>query len=278
MFCTVLVFLTLWVSSTRCSGSCVQFELAQEVSPTESIQVISNYSAASRTELFGVCAPRCMKDIRCDAFDICNGECRTIRGWLPAYTDSGSGNVCERHQIDCDAGYYYDRQTERCVRHYYCDFELVTETSCFLSESHTDNADWTRRTGTTPYSYTGPSSAKFGSYYKYLQSAYYAGYTGILEIIEHFEDKTYCLSLYYHMYGTHMNSLIISTQNGTDTPINHWTMTGDQGNAWYRLSGLNLQLDHNTKVLITGEQGAYYAGDIGIDFVELWPFACPYSA
>lgn len=28
----------------------------------------------------------------------------------------------------------------------YCDFELVTETSCFLSESHTDNADWTRRT------------------------------------------------------------------------------------------------------------------------------------
>lgn len=99
MFCTVLVFLTLWVSSTRCSGSCVQFELAQEVSPTESIQVISNYSAASRTELFGVCAPRCMKDIRCNAFDICNGECRTIRGWLPAYTDSGSGNVCERHQI-----------------------------------------------------------------------------------------------------------------------------------------------------------------------------------
>lgn len=28
----------------------------------------------------------------------------------------------------------------------YCDFELVTETSCFLSESHTDNADWTRCT------------------------------------------------------------------------------------------------------------------------------------
>ncbi|XP_034308335.2 uncharacterized protein [Magallana gigas] len=175
MFCTVLVYLTLWVSSTRCSGSCVLFELAQEVSPTESIQVISNYSAASRTELFGICAPRCMKDIRCNAFDICNGECRTIRGWLPVYTDSGSGNVCERHQIDCDAGYYYDRQTERCVRHYYCDFELVTETSCFLSESHADNADWTRHTGTTPYSNTGPSSAKFGSYYKYLQSAYYAG-------------------------------------------------------------------------------------------------------
>lgn len=43
--------------------------------------------------------------------------------------------------------------------------------------------------GTTPYSNTDPSSAKFGSYYKYLQSAYYAGYTGILESIEHFEGK-----------------------------------------------------------------------------------------
>ena len=87
MFCTFFVFLTLWVSTIRCSGSCVQFELAQEVSPTESIQVISNYSAASRTELFGICAPRCMKDIRCNAFDICNGEWRTIRGWLPVYTN-----------------------------------------------------------------------------------------------------------------------------------------------------------------------------------------------
>lgn len=99
MFCSVLVFLTLWVSTTFCSSSCVQFEFAQEVSPTESIQVISNYSAASRMELFGICAPRCMKDIRCNAFDICNGECRTIRGWLPIYTDSGSGDLCERHQI-----------------------------------------------------------------------------------------------------------------------------------------------------------------------------------
>lgn len=99
MFCTVLVFLTLFVRTILCSSSCVQFEFAQEVSPTESIQVLSNYSAASRTELFGICAPKSMKDLRCNAFDICNGECRTIRGWLPVYTDSVSGDMCERHQI-----------------------------------------------------------------------------------------------------------------------------------------------------------------------------------
>uniref|UniRef100_A0A8W8LTB5 MAM domain-containing protein n=1 Tax=Magallana gigas TaxID=29159 RepID=A0A8W8LTB5_MAGGI len=235
MFCTVLVFLTLFVRTILCSSSCVQFEFAQEVSPTESIQVLSNYSAASRTELFGICAPKCMKDLRCNAFDICNGECRTIRGWLPVYTDSVSGDMCERHQIGLTANYYYN---------------------------------------------TGPSSAKFGSYYKYIQSAYSSSYVyrGTLESIEHFDDKIYCLSLYYHMYGSNIKSLIISTQNGTDAPVNHWTMTGNQGNAWNRLSGLNLRLDPQTKVLITGEQATNYRGDIAIDFVELWPYACPGSA
>lgn len=61
-------------------------------------------------------------------------------------------------------------------------------------------------------------------------------------------DKIYCLSLYYHMYGSNIKSLIISTQNGTDAPVNHWTMMGNQGNAWNRLSGLNLRLDPQTKV------------------------------
>lgn len=276
MSCKILIFLTLLVRPILCSSSCIQFEFAENI-PLESVQVISNFSAASRTELFGICAPRCMKDMRCNAFDICNDECRTIRGWLPIYIDSGSGDLCERHQIECDAGYYYDRQKERCVRHYYCDFELVIEESCFLSESKTDNIDWTRRSGATVYSNTGPSSANFGSYYKYIQSVnFLSSYSGTLESIEHFEDNIYCLSLYYHMYGSNIKSLIISTQNGTDAPVDHWTMTGNQGNNWYRLMGLNLQLDPQTKVLITGEQGYYY-GDIAIDFIELWPFACPDS-
>lgn len=41
------------------------------------------------------------------------------------------------------------------------------------------------------YYNTGPSSAKFGSYYKYIQSAYSSGYmySGTLESIEHFDGK-----------------------------------------------------------------------------------------
>lgn len=63
-----------------------------------------------------------------------------------------------------------------------------------------------------------------------------------------FTDKMYCLTLYYHMYGTTINQLIISTKNGTNTPVDHWTKTGSQGNTWYKLSGVNLLLDSQTKV------------------------------
>lgn len=45
---------------------------------------------------------------------------------------------------------------------------------------------------TANYNYnTGPSSAKFGSYYKYIQSAYSSSYVyrGTLESIEHFDGK-----------------------------------------------------------------------------------------
>uniref|UniRef100_A0A8W8LNW0 MAM domain-containing protein n=1 Tax=Magallana gigas TaxID=29159 RepID=A0A8W8LNW0_MAGGI len=197
--------------------------------PSESIQVISNYSAVSRTELFGVCVPRCMKDIRCNAFDICNGECRTIRGWLPIYTDSGSGDPCERHQI-----------------------------------------------GSTPSSSTGPTAAHRGLYYKFIETSSGAvGDKAILESSRAFQVKTYCLTMYYHMYGATINTLTIRTKNGNNAAIDRWTLTGNQGDVWHHLSGVNLPLDSQTKIIVEATKGSSITGDIAIDYVELWPFACP---
>lgn len=62
-----------------------------------------------------------------------------------------------------------------------------------------------------------------------------------------FTEKMYCLTLYYHMYGSTIGELIIATQNGTQTPVTHWSMTGDQGNVWHRLPGVSLSLDPHTK-------------------------------
>ena len=118
-------------------------------------------------------------------------------------------------------------------------------------------------------------------------------------------DKTYCLTMYYHMYGDTTNTLTVRTQKGNNAAIDRWQRAGDHGNAWHRLSGLSLPLDPDTKVtfgyqniqiwrccqklvclninrfsfffqiFIEATKGSSYTGDIAIDYIELWPFACP---
>ena len=63
-------------------------------------------------------------------------------------------------------------------------------------------------------------------------------------------DKTYCLTMYYHMYGDTTNTLTVRTQKGNNAATDRWQRAGDHGNAWYRLSGLSLALDSETKVII----------------------------
>lgn len=55
-----------------------------------------------------------------------------------------------------------------------CEFEYTNwenDRSCNLNQVYgIDNFDWTRRSGYTPSSNTGPSSASQGSYYMYIET------------------------------------------------------------------------------------------------------------
>ncbi|XP_056001042.1 MAM and LDL-receptor class A domain-containing protein 1-like [Ostrea edulis] len=269
-----------FIKTASLGNACVEFEFSREISASDSIQVISSYTGSSKEDLFGLCAPRCSLDMACNAFDICieNLQCRTIRGWTPILPGNVSAGLCQRHQMECDDGYYYDREKETCASHEYCDFEDDPESSCFLSESTADEFDWTRHTGRTGSTDTGPTSAGSGHYYKYIEISPIAlveNSRAILETTKTFQDKTYCLTMYYHMYGATTKSLLIQTKKGNDAPITHWQRSGDQGNSWYQLSGVNLTLDSQTKILFEAKKGSSFTGDIAIDYVELWPYACP---
>ena len=52
------------------------------------------------------------------------------------------------------------------------------------------------------------------------------------------------------MYGDTVSTLAVRTQKGNNAAIDRWHRDGDHGNAWYRLSGLSLALDSETKVII----------------------------
>lgn len=184
----------------------------------------------------------------------------------------------------CQDGYFYDRQNESCLQHYYCDFESNSESACFLSESLSDEFDWTIHTGSTRSTGTGPTSAYHGLHYKYIETStrgtrldvsMYLRQRAILESSMAFQAKTYCLTMYYHMYGDTINTLTIRTQKGNNATIDRWKMSGNQGNVWHHLSGVNLPLDFQTKIIMEATKGSSFTGDTAIDYVELWLFACP---
>ncbi|CAG2228836.1 unnamed protein product [Mytilus edulis] len=52
-----------------------------------------------------------------------------------------------------------------------CDFEIEDDPNCFLQQDIFDDIDWTRNSGKTPSTKTGPCSAYQGSFYYYLEAS-----------------------------------------------------------------------------------------------------------
>jgi hypothetical protein len=73
----------------------------------------------------------------------------------------------------------------------------------------------------------------------------------------------------YHMYGAAMGTLNVDVStDGGATWTNEWTMSGDQGNAWYEavisLSAYSGQIS----VRISGTTGTSFTSDMAIDLVR----------
>ena len=106
------------------------------------------------------------------------------------------------------------------------------------TQSSSDNFDWTTRSGSTPSSNTGPSTASEGSYYVYMESSSpnYANKRAILNspCFDLSSPSSATLDFKYHMYGkSTMGSLTLeaSTNNGV-TWSSIWSKSGNQGNSW----------------------------------------------
>lgn len=113
------------------------------------------------------------------------------------------------------------------------------ETSITWTQSSSDDRDWTRRTGGTTSSSTGPSAANEGSYYVYVEtSGSSSGNTAVLEQDFDLSGLTNPLLTFdYHMYfaGSALGGTLkvdVSTDGGT-TWCNLWSKSGDQGNMWH---------------------------------------------
>jgi len=142
------------------------------------------------------------------------------------------------------------------------------------SQSTSDSFDWTRRSGSTPSSNTGPSNASGGSTYAYMESSspnnsndrailYGPCYT-IPTLGADF-------SFNYHMFGSSaMGSLALEVSTNGTSWTSIWSRSGNQGNSWQNASvSLNNFAGTTVQLRFNGITGTTWQGDMAIDELEL---------
>lgn len=146
------------------------------------------------------------------------------------------------------------------------------------SQSTNDEFDWSRRSGGTPSSNTGPNGASEGNFYLYTEaSSNYSNFSTIESPCFELTDATSAqFSFYYHMYGANMGTLDvdISINGGLSYPTTLWSRTGQvQGsnNAAWNLVNLDLAayLGQTVRIRFKGSTGNNFRSDMAIDDISL---------
>ncbi|HAS41215.1 MAG TPA: hypothetical protein DCS93_12090 [Microscillaceae bacterium] len=140
-----------------------------------------------------------------------------------------------------------------------------------------DDTNWTRDSGGTPSSNTGPSSGSNGSYYMYVEASNpnFPSKTAILEspCFDLSGVTNPELTFDYHMYGSQVNNLKAEVKVGSGSWTQIFTKSGNQGNNWLSET-INLSAYLGTEVKVrfmvtTGTGSSGWQSDIAIDHVRV---------
>ena len=139
-----------------------------------------------------------------------------------------------------------------------------------------DDFNWTTRSGSTPSSNTGPSSANSGSYYLYMESSSpnYSNKKAIITSpcfdLTAVTDPS--LNFKYHMYGSsNMGNLVLEASTDGTTWTTVWSKTGNQGNSWQTATvDLSTYSSSNSlKLRFNGTTGTTWQGDMAVDALNI---------
>lgn len=138
-----------------------------------------------------------------------------------------------------------------------------------------DNFDWTRRSGTTPSSGTGPSGAFSGSYYAYIESSSpnYPSKTAILAspCFNLSGASTATMTFNYNMYGASMGTLSLQGKlSSSSTWTTLWTQSGNKGTAWQAATvSLTSYAGSTAQLRFVGTTSTSYTSDAAIDNIAI---------
>lgn len=223
----------------------------------------------------------------------------TVDGDTSIYTQSWTGNLATDssatlqidtfyfshglHDIKCWSGNPNssgdgDRTNDTLVTEYYIN-RVFPYTQSFENsnlgywmQSQDDQMNWTRKSGSTTSTGTGPSSAKDGTFYMYTEAS--GNYNKTAKLVSPDMELSVLtnphLEVWYHMYGAQIGSLDFDIDSsgtwieGIDTQI-----TGNQGNTWHKkLISLQDYRDLN-KIQLRAKTTNGFLSDIAIDDIKL---------
>ena len=134
-----------------------------------------------------------------------------------------------------------------------------------------DDMNWTRDSGATPSSGTGPSGAQDGSYYMFTEASPVASGDDA-ELTCWFDLRNVGapeLKFYYHMYGADMGTLDVTASTGGSW-ASLWSLSGNQGDSWSPVTvDLSAYAGQVVQLKFTGVRGTQYTSDVAIDLVTL---------
>ena len=156
-----------------------------------------------------------------------------------------------------------------------CDFEVD---NCAWIDTAPDGYSWTRMSGGTPSSDTGPSgdhTTGSGSYL-YTEASGRSNKLHQLESPLFSLQQAATLSFFYHMHDAlrlYMGTLSIEAYNNETGWTTLWSRTGDQGNSW--LDAAVILPASATKVRFKGLTGSGFRSDMALDDVSFMQFTPP---
>lgn len=160
---------------------------------------------------------------------------------------------------------------------YDCEFDGQGWCSWKAAKTNKDSYTWSRITGRTPSSSTGPTvdHTSGAGYYMYAEASSPAAPNDVARVESGVMPATngMCMSFYYHMQGMTMGTLkaFVKGSDGVETEI--WSKTGDQGSKW--LAGSKSIISNLPfQVIFEATNGAGYLSDIALDDIMFKNWLC----
>ncbi|XP_071486327.1 MAM and LDL-receptor class A domain-containing protein 1-like [Diadema antillarum] len=159
---------------------------------------------------------------------------------------------------------------------YSCDFEAGF---CTFTQATDDGFDWTRNSGETTSTYTGPATdhtlGTVAGFYIYTEASNNFNNIARLEsaLIPASVGKI-CAQFWYHMWGADMGTLSVYAKVGSSLGPVLWSRSGSLSRKWY-----NAQVEFipttDYKFVFEGVTGTNFDSDIALDDIFITNGDCP---